>query len=146
MTKYPTTPLDRYQAGDYLRVAKRLASKSKTPIKGSLIDKEIETGIRYFMRKYGLTVSDILNFDAAFKRVEERSDEFTNGLSDLGFLSKFKARVISKSQNERLEFEKLLETGPFAYFSWKCLQTKTVEEASVNVPRIFGYFPESLTS
>lgn len=151
MIKHVPVPFDRYGSDDYFRVAEGLANLSEKPFRGSLVEKEIETGIRYFVRKYGLKISEIFDFDTVIARVEARSEESENGLSDLGFLVKFRARSLSQGSASikdilQNEFEALLREGPLAYFSWACPREKTVLAASANAERVFGRAPESFSA
>lgn len=153
MTKHGSTVFDRYVPDDYFRVAKNLSDGVPTPRSGAL--KEVETGIRYFRRKYGLKTSEILDFKTAFTRVEERSDRFENGLADLGFLAKFQARCIDgvtgrtasiKEDGPSFSIERLFHDGPLAYFSWECPKEKIVRATSPNVERVLGWTPEYFSS
>ncbi len=153
MTKHVSTAFDRYGPGEYFRVAKNLADGVPTLRSGNL--KEVETGIRYFMRKYRLKASEILDFKTAFRLVEERSDQFENGLADLGFLSKFQARCLDGTANRTApalendsstSIERLFLEGPLAYFSWECPKEKTVHATTPNVERVLGRTPDYFTS
>lgn len=89
----------------------------------------------------------MLNFDNAINVVERESDRFENGLVDLGFLTKFRKRVLAQSGLSMSgELVKLLETSPLTYFAWGCAREKTVTNVSPNVVRNFGYSPEAFVA
>ncbi len=80
----------------------------------------------------------MLDFDRAFSLIEERSEGYENGLSDLGFLTKFRKRVLEGLRSsDPSNLLRIFEKSPLTYFSWNCPKDRSVASVSSNVGRNF---------
>lgn len=85
-----------------------------------------------------MKASDLLDFDRAYDLIEERSENFENGLSDLGFLSKFRKRVLTQTATpDAANLLRIFEKSPLTYFAWDCPNDRTVANVSTNVEKNF---------
>lgn len=146
MKKLPTIPNTLSSSEFWSVVDRRINRTSEFPRpyeKGSP-RWAAELGTRYFLRKYAIRASDILDFDAVLDRVERLSDDMPNGDADFGLLSKFERRVLSAENAARLVTE-VFENGPLTYFIWNTEKRGSVVSVSPSVYRNFGYEPEHFT-
>ncbi|MFZ3233474.1 MAG: PAS domain S-box protein, partial [Patescibacteria group bacterium] len=89
-----------------------------------------------------MKAADLLDFDRAYDLIEERSENFENGLADLGFLTKFRKRVLTQvSTPDAANLLRIFEKSPLTYFAWECPNDRTVSNVSTNVAKNFGYGP-----
>lgn len=85
-----------------------------------------------------MKASDLLDFDRAYDLIEERSENFENGLSDIGFLTKFRKRVLAKTATpDAANLLRIFEKSPLTYFSWRRPNDRTVANVSTNVEKNF---------
>lgn len=85
-----------------------------------------------------MKASDLLDFDRAYELIEERSENFDNGLSDIGFLTKFRKRVLSQTAKpDAVNLLRIFEKSPLTYFAWDCPSERTVANVSTNVEKNF---------
>lgn len=85
-----------------------------------------------------MRAADLIDFDRAFSLIEERSEGFENGLADIGFLAKFRKRVLARPQSsDAANLLRIFEKSPLTYFCWRHPKDRSVANVSSNVTKNF---------